>query len=181
MHCRGVRQGDPLSPLLFILAMEHLHILIRRAQQMRLLTRLSEGTNEYVISMYDDDAALFIAPSEVDFKTIKEIIYIFAAASDLQINVGKTEIYPIRCEATNLSYLTTSGMILSSFPYKSRGLPLHHKKSTKQMMQPVIQRIIDKLPAWKRRFLTYPRRELLVKTILSSMPTFFMIVHKMHK
>jgi hypothetical protein len=66
MHCRGVRQGDPLSPLLFILAMEHLHRLIRRAQQMRLLTRLSEGTNEYIISMYDDDAALFIAPSEVD-------------------------------------------------------------------------------------------------------------------
>jgi retron-type reverse transcriptase len=63
LHCRGVRQGDPLSPLLFILAMEPLHRLIRRAHQMRLLTRLSEGIDEYRISMYADDAALFIAPS----------------------------------------------------------------------------------------------------------------------
>jgi hypothetical protein len=94
--------------------------------------------------------------------------------------VAKTEIYLIRCEIANLSYLTTFGMIISNFPCKYLGLPLHYKKPTKQMMQPIIQRIIDKHPGWKRRFLSYPGRELLVKTVLSTMPTFFLTLHKMH-
>jgi hypothetical protein len=37
------------------------------------------------------------------------------------------------------------------------------------------------LPGWKRRFLTYPGRELIVKTILTSMPTYFLTVYKMPK
>jgi hypothetical protein len=49
------------------------------------------------------------------------------------------------------------------------------------MMQPVIQRIIDMLSDWNKRFLTYLGRELLVKTIMSVMPTFFLSVHKIHK
>jgi hypothetical protein len=136
---------------------------------MGLLTILSRGIEEYRISMYADVVVLFIAPSELDFMAIKEILSIFAASSRFQINVAKTEIYPIRCETTDMSYLTTSGMILSNFPCKYLSLPLHYKKPTKQVMQPVIQRVIDK----PRRFLTYPGRELLVKTVLSVMPTFF--------
>jgi hypothetical protein len=61
LHCRGVRHGDPLSPLLFILTMEPLHKLIKRAQQMGLLTTLSRGTEKYRTSMYVDADALFIA------------------------------------------------------------------------------------------------------------------------
>jgi hypothetical protein len=41
------------------------------------------------------------------------------------------------------------------------------------MLHHVVQKIGDRLPDWKRNLLTYPGRELLVKTILSSMPTFF--------
>jgi hypothetical protein len=171
LHWRGVRQGDPLSPLPSILAMEPLHRLIKKAQQMGLLTSLSKGSDELRISMYVDDDALFIAPSEDDFRTIKEVLKIFAATSGLQVNVAKTEIYPIRCDAANLSYLTSSGMILSTFSCKYLGLPLHYKKPSKQMM----------LPGWKKKFLTCIGRGLLMKNVLAAMPTFFLSDHKMHK
>jgi hypothetical protein len=72
-------------------------------------------------------------------------------------------------------------MILSNFPGKYLGLLLHYKKPTKQMMQHVIQKIIDMLSGGNKKFLTYLGRELLVKTILSVMPTFFLSVHKIHK
>jgi hypothetical protein len=81
--------------MLFILAMKPLHRLIKRAQQLGLLTRLSKGSDELRISMHADTAALFITPSENDFITIKEVLNIFAAASGLQVNVAKTEIFPI--------------------------------------------------------------------------------------
>jgi hypothetical protein len=49
------------------------------------------------------------------------------------------------------------------------------------MLQPLIQKIGNKLPGWKRNLLAYPGREFLVKTVLSAMPTFFMTVFKMLK
>jgi hypothetical protein len=118
---------------------------------------------------------------EQDFFVITEIMKIFAMASGLQINVAKTEIFHLNYEATNLSHITSSSMIILNFPCKYLGLPLHFKKSSKQMMQPVIQKIIDRLLGWKRNFLSYPGRELLVKIVLSAMHTFFLTVHKIHK
>jgi hypothetical protein len=67
---------------------------------------------------------------------------------------------------------------ISHFPYT---LPLHYKKSTRAMFQLVIQKIGGRLPGWKRNFMCYPGRELLVKTVLSAMPTYFMTVFKMLK
>jgi hypothetical protein len=49
------------------------------------------------------------------------------------------------------------------------------------MMQLLIQKISNKLPGWKRGLLTYPGRELLVKSVLSVMPTFFLTIFKMKK
>jgi hypothetical protein len=60
-------------------------------------------------------------------------------------------------------------------------LPLHFKKPSRSMLQPLIQKIGNKLPGWKRNLLAYPGREFLVKTVLSAMPTFFMTVFKMLK
>jgi hypothetical protein len=45
----------------------------------------------------------------------------------------------------------------------------------------LIQKIGNKLPCWKRGFLSYPGRELLVKSILTVIPTYFLIVYKMSK
>jgi hypothetical protein len=148
------------------------HRLIKKAQQMGLLSSLSKGSDNFRISMYANDAALFITPSDHDFKTINEILKIFSVASGLQVNVNKTELFPITCDVNNLPHIRDSGMNVSKFPCKYLGLPLHHRKPSKAMMQPVIQKIVDRLPGWKRQFFSYPGRELLVKYVLLAMPTF---------
>lgn len=45
----------------------------------------------------------------------------------------------------------------------------------------MIQKIANRLRGWKRDFFTYPGRELLVKTVLSAMPTRFLIIFKLPK
>jgi hypothetical protein len=42
----------------------------------------------------------------------------------------------------------------------------------------MVQKIGNMLPGWKRNLLSYPGRELLVKIVLSTMLTHFLIVHK---
>jgi hypothetical protein len=177
----GVRQEDPLSPMLFLVVIKPLHKLIAKAQEQKLLRDLNKKCDSFRISLYADDATLFIMPHEKDFTITSEILSIFANASGLQTNVSKTEIFPICCDISNLDHLHTSGMVVSSFPCKYLGLPLHYMRPTKLMLQPVVQKIIDRLLGRKRRFFSYPRRELLVKSVLIAMPTYFLMIHKLKK
>lgn len=57
---RGVRQGDPLSPLLFVLADDLLQVVINKAKNMGILTVPIPNTNEqdYLIVQYADDTIL---------------------------------------------------------------------------------------------------------------------------
>jgi len=63
-HARGVRQGDPLSPMLFILAMDPLQRLLDRATDHGILTPLPITAAKWRTSMYADDAAIFISPKK---------------------------------------------------------------------------------------------------------------------
>jgi retron-type reverse transcriptase len=76
-HGRGVRQGDPLSPMLFILAMDPLQRLLDLATEHRIISPLPPSVARWRISMYADDAAIFINPSNDDLETLKEILQIF--------------------------------------------------------------------------------------------------------
>src|SRR6185312_9808091 len=59
-HDRGVRQGDPLSPLLFVLAIDPLPRLLSIATARGLLSKLRGRATRFRASLYADDAAIFI-------------------------------------------------------------------------------------------------------------------------
>ena len=62
-HRRGLRQGDPLSPMLFILVMDVLCYLVKKAADEALLQPLSRRTLQHRISLYADDVVIFLQPS----------------------------------------------------------------------------------------------------------------------
>lgn len=109
------------------------------------------------------------------------ILQLFGQASGLITNLNKTEVYPIQCAATNLEFITASNYTISEFPCTYLGLPLQVRRSSRTTLQPLIQKIASRLPGWKRRLFTYPGRELLVKTVLTAMPTYFLTVFKLPK
>jgi hypothetical protein len=135
--------------------------------------------DRFRVSLYADDAALFIKPTE-DLNVTTEILSIFAAAFSLCNNMAKSECYPIHCEDIDLRFLATANLDASQFPCQYIELPLHYKKPLRAMLQPVIEKIGNRLPRWKKSFLSYPGREILVKSVLSAMPSYFLTVHKMH-
>jgi hypothetical protein len=69
--------------MLFLLAMESLHRLFRKAQEVGLLNGLSKGCDTFRVSLYDDDAAVFLNPSQRDLKVTIELMNLFAKASGL--------------------------------------------------------------------------------------------------
>ena len=66
LHRRGLRQGDPLSPMLFILVMDVLNQMFTRAAEVGLLQPLSRRPIQHRISLYADDVAIFLQPNAAD-------------------------------------------------------------------------------------------------------------------
>lgn len=63
---RGLRQGDPLPPMLFILVMDVLSFMINKAMEGDLLQPLARRTLPHRISIYADDMVIFLRPSTGD-------------------------------------------------------------------------------------------------------------------
>jgi hypothetical protein len=62
-HSRGLRQGDLLSPLLFIIVMEVLNTLIQEADRRGVLAPLPGDVIRYRASVYANDLVIFLSPS----------------------------------------------------------------------------------------------------------------------
>ena len=94
---RGLRQGDPLSPYLFVIGIEALSCLINRAVEGNYLSgsRIADGRWEDLsIShlLYADDTLLFCEADIDQLKFISWILMCFEAMSGLKINLSKSEI-----------------------------------------------------------------------------------------
>ena len=119
-HYRGLRQGDPLSPMLFIIAMEPLQKLFDIAAAQGLLSPLAGRNANFRASLYADDAAIFLNPVKEKVQVAADLLQIFAHASGLFINQSKCAVYPIACEAVNLEE------VMQGFPCQVKGFPCQY-------------------------------------------------------
>ena len=85
---RGCRQGDPLSPNLFLLCAEVLGQMIRREDNIK---GIKINGTEVKISQYADDTQLFLDGTEESLRKTLNILHTFDNMSGLKINVEKTK------------------------------------------------------------------------------------------
>jgi hypothetical protein len=170
-HVRGLRQGDPLSPLLFVLAMEALNALIKKAVSIRVLEPLGNCCIQERIFLYADDVILFTPPNQQNLVATQNILKMFALASGLNINQSKYAIIPICCRLNETALLMQflHGN-LQSFPINYLGIPLSVRRLKKSDLQPLVDKVVTGLPTWKARLLTMVGRTILVKVKLSAIP-----------
>jgi hypothetical protein len=95
---RGLRQGDPTSPQLFVIALEVLTMCFVKAAEEGLLADLYGCALKQRVSIYADDVALFIRPEVQDIVTTREILRYFEEASGLSVNYRKSYAVVIRGE-----------------------------------------------------------------------------------
>jgi hypothetical protein len=91
------------------------------------------------MSLYADDAAVFINPTAHDMHPTKFILNLFSEASGLTTNMDKTEFYPIHCQDINMQEVLGADQVISSFPCSYLGLPLHFKRLPKMAVVPLVQ------------------------------------------
>ncbi|RVW55567.1 Transposon TX1 uncharacterized 149 kDa protein [Vitis vinifera] len=181
---KGLRQRDPISPYLFILGMEVLSALIRRAVQGNFIfdCRLKgRGDAEIMVShlLFADDTILFCEASKDQLTHLGWILAWFEAAFGLRINLAKSELIPVG-EIDNIEEMAVElGCRIGSFPVKYLGLPLGARHKALSTWDGVEERMRRKLARWKRQYLSKGGRITLIKSTLASIPIYQMSIFRM--
>ncbi|XP_057755452.1 uncharacterized mitochondrial protein AtMg01250-like [Arachis stenosperma] len=97
---RGLRQGDPLSPFLFVLVVDVLHRMVGEAIRNSCISSLLVGRDSIELShlQFADDTILFCPPEEETIKSYQWLLRCFELISGLMINFEKSSLIPINCD-----------------------------------------------------------------------------------
>ncbi|GJT61670.1 putative RNA-directed DNA polymerase, eukaryota, reverse transcriptase zinc-binding domain protein, partial [Tanacetum coccineum] len=110
---RGLRQGDPLSPFLFIISMEGLHVAIEDAKNAGLFHGLRIGNDCLHLShlLYADDVMFMGEWSHSNVQNLLMILHYFFMSLGLKINLHKSNIYVIEVTTNDVSSLASDFVI----------------------------------------------------------------------
>jgi len=152
---RGLRQGDPLTPFLFIVVVEGLSGLVRQAIKANMLLGVKVGRKEVeaCVLQFADDKLFLCEDSFSNVFTLKAILMCYEFASRLKVNFHKSKLANINFGRDSLDVCAKSlHCTLMRIPFKYLGLEVGGNPKKKLFWEPILDRLIAKLNAWKRRF-----------------------------
>jgi hypothetical protein len=169
---RGLRQGDPLSPLLFLMIMEVLSCMLRNAVERGFIKGFQvgrDGLPSVCVShlLYADDTILFCDAHPEQLLYVRMVLTCFEAVTSLKVNMTKSEMVPIG-EVHGLSALADLLYChVGSLPLHYLGMPLGPSYKAVEIWNPIIEKIERHLAGWQKMYLSKGGRLTLLKSTLS--------------
>ncbi|XP_068483362.1 uncharacterized protein [Phaseolus vulgaris] len=179
---KGLRQGDPLAPFLFLIVAEGLTGVSRMAEEKSLIDSLVVGKANVKVNMlqYVDDTLFFCEANTKSVFNIKAILLCFELASGLKVNFLKSRIGGLGLSQSLLQHfaaILNCKVMVTPFVYL--GLPVGGSHKRGPFWSEVLERVQGKLSRWRGRCLSLAGRICLIKSVLSSIPLFFMSLFKL--
>nr|KAJ0196777.1 hypothetical protein LSAT_V11C700381330 [Lactuca sativa] len=178
---KGVRQGDPLSPYLFIIAMEGLNVALKTARDKEIFKGIKvPGSGPTISHLFYADDALFIGEwSRSNLKNLARILRCFHIASGLSVNFHKSRVLGIGSSTQELSsWESLLGCESGKLPFDYLGVPVGANMNLKKHWQPILKKFRTKLSIWKAKTLSFGGRLTLVKFVLGNLPTYYLSLFK---
>ena len=179
---KGLRQGDPLSPFLFNIAVQGLSCMLQRGCNLGLIKGVSIGQAGLALShlQFADDTLIFSSASLESMQNVKRILLCFELMSGLKVNFSKSSIFGVGIEDHVCDYTAqTLRCKQGHLPFKYLGLPIGANSCRSLMWTPIIHNISSRLSACKGKLLSIGGRLCLIKSVLSNLPIYFLSLFPM--
>jgi len=169
---RGVRQGDPLSPLLFCIAEEVLNRAISMASSAGMIVPMfyCRGASIPTHILYADDVLIFCASTKQNIRCLLKIFNEYSNVSEQIINNSKSQFYAGAMTSSRSQMLVGMlGFSAGNIPFSCLGCPIFKGKPKGIFFQSIVDKIKVKFATWKGTLLSIMGRVQLVKSVIHGM------------
>lgn len=173
---RGIRQGDPISPLLFILVMEYLNRILSQLDKIPNFNYHSKCEKMKITNLcFADDLLLFSRGDIGSVQIMLDKFNTFLRSMGLHVNPSKCNIY---CGSVDINVkeqlLLISGFKEGKMPFRYLGIPLSSKKLNIKHYQVLIDKIVGRITHWSAGLLSYAGRVQLIQSVIFATINFWM-------
>ena len=172
---RGLRQGDPLSPFLFLIAME---AFSRSLSKAALYPRFDfhpkcKGINLSHIC-FADDISIFAKGNETSVEVIMDEMAKFETFSGMQVNKQKSAVFLAGVnDNVKATILNMTRFSMGRLPVKYLGVPLISTKLSHLDCLPLMDKMMARIQSWTSRSLSFASRLQLISPVLYSIQTYW--------
>jgi len=155
---RGVRQGCPLSPYLFILAIE---VLANHIRSNHTIKGITVDSHEFKLNLYADDVTLLLEDRETNINNALEVIDQFGSVSGLKLNHAKTESLSmgVKNNPNDTHTVTLLGIKVGN----------NREHTLFENIAPIVGKIENIIKTWSMRNLSLLGRIYIIKSLCISM------------
>ncbi|XP_058198434.1 uncharacterized protein LOC131313954 [Rhododendron vialii] len=179
---RGLRQGNPLSPYLFLLVADVFSNLLNKVVEKKSLGGIRMKKRCHVVShlFFANDSLIFLEADLNFCSNFMDIMGCFGEASSLSLNANKSSV--VFSHNTKIEVKEEIKRILGMEKMKGTkkylGLPSFWGKSKKESLSYLRDKIVRKTQGWGNKDLNHAGKEVLIKSILQPIPMFIFMCIK---
>ncbi|XP_042939531.1 uncharacterized protein LOC122274569 [Carya illinoinensis] len=175
---RGLRQGDPISPYLFIMVKEILSRLLKAKFEEKKIGVFVQPRGTPLIShlLYADDIVIFANGSKASVRAILDVLSTYEQWSGQNVRKVKSSItfskYITRLRRRSILRIT--GFVEGKTPFKYLGVPIISGRMKTVYLEEIVEKIKARLEGWKNKLLANGAPVLLLKHVLMSLPIYLL-------
>ena len=179
---RGIRQGDPLAPYLFLFYAEGLNAILRKATVAKEIEGFSLCRRGPKIThlFFADDCLLLCRSNLAECEKIKELLAVYEATSGQMVNKDKTTLFFSKNTDEESQEVIKQSLSVPAIQHyeKYLGLPSFVGKNKKACFTLVMERIWAQMMGWKEKLLSQAGKEVMIKVVIQSIPAYSMSVFR---
>ncbi|KAL0451197.1 UNVERIFIED_CONTAM: Retrovirus-related Pol polyprotein from type-2 retrotransposable element R2DM [Sesamum latifolium] len=171
---RGIRQGDPMSPYLFVIAMEVLHLLLtQRVDQSEDFRYHWHCEKIGLVNLcFADDLLLFCRAEIQSVQLFRDALMIFVEWSGLEANPSKSQLIVSKAARDMRQHLlNVLGFQEGTLPVRYLGVPLISSRLMLGDSSPLLNKVDERLNGWGKLQLSFVARVQLLRSVISSLNT----------